>query len=505
VANFVLMEYGTGAVMAVPAHDQRDFEFAQKYDLPIQVVIQPPGQELKADSLTAAYEDDGVLADSGQFTGMASAAAKEAIAAYLEEKGQGKSAVHFRLRDWLISRQRYWGAPIPVIYCEKCGQEPIPVPVADLPVELPDDYPMSIGGSPLSQIPSFTDVPCPTCGGTARREVDTMDTFVESSWYFLRFACPDYTEGALDPARVNYWLPVDQYIGGIEHAVLHLLYARFFTKVLRDLGMVAIDEPFQRLLTQGMVLKDGAKMSKSKGNVVDPEHMIAEYGTDTTRLFLLFAAPPEKDLEWSDQGVAGSARFLHRLWNLVQDLLPEIKGVEPYQGPGTEVPSELSEFRHKVHATIKKVTEDIEDSFHFNTAIAAVMELVNAFYLAAERKPREAAALPVFREAVEAILLLVSPMVPHIAEELWQALGHTTLILDVPWPQPQAEALTVSALTVVIQVNGKVRSRMVVPASASDEDIKNRALNDPAIEKWLQGRPPKKVILARRKLVSIVV
>ncbi len=491
VANFVLMEYGTGAVMAVPAHDQRDFEFAKKYDLPIQVVIQPPGEELKADTLTAAYEDEGVLADSGQFSGMASAAAKEAIAAYLEERRQGKPAVHFRLRDWLISRQRYWGAPIPIIYCERCGLAP--VPEKDLPVVLPLEVAITgEGGSPLAQLPAFYEVSCPTCGGPARREVDTMDTFVESSWYFLRYASADYTEGVLDPARVNYWLPVDQYIGGIEHAVLHLLYARFFTKVFRDLGMVAIDEPFQRLLTQGMVLKDGAKMAKSKGNVVDPEYMIAEYGTDTTRLFLLFAAPPEKDLEWSDQGVAGSARFLHRLWNLVQDLLPELKGVSPYRGPGTELSSELSEFRHKVHATIKKVTDDIEDSFHFNTAIAAVMELVNAFYLAAERKPREAAALPVFREAVEAILLLVSPMVPHIAEELWQALGHTTLVMEVPWPQPQAEALEVSALTVVIQVNGKVRSRLVVPASATDEDIKTLALADPAIEKWIQGKPTQK-------------
>ena len=349
VANFVLMEYGTGAVMAVPAHDQRDFEFAKKYDLPIKVVIQPPGEELKAADLTAAYEDEGVLVDSGQFTGMASAAAKEAIAAFLEEKGQGKAAVHFRLRDWLISRQRYWGAPIPIIYCETCGLAP--VPEKDLPVVLPLDVAITgEGGSPLAQLPSFYEVTCPTCGGPARREVDTMDTFVESSWYFLRYASADYTEGVLDPARVNYWLPVDQYIGGIEHAVLHLLYARFFTKVLRDLGMVTIDEPFQRLLTQGMVLKDGAKMAKSKGNVVDPEYMIAEYGTDTTRLFLLFAAPPEKDLEWSDQGVAGSARFLHRLWNLVQDLLPELQGVSPYQGPGTELSPELSEFRHKVHA-----------------------------------------------------------------------------------------------------------------------------------------------------------
>jgi leucyl-tRNA synthetase len=504
VANFVLMEYGTGAVMAVPAHDQRDFEFAKKYDLPINVVIEPQGEKLKAADLTAAYEDEGVLVDSGQFTGTSSAAAKEAIAAYLEEKGQGKQTVNFRLRDWLISRQRYWGAPIPIIYCDRCGL--VPVPAQDLPVVLPLEVAITgEGGSPLAQLPSFYQVTCPSCGGPARREVDTMDTFVESSWYFLRYACADYKDGVLDPPRVNYWAPVDQYIGGIEHAVLHLLYARFFTKVLRDLGMVKVGEPFQRLLTQGMVLKDGAKMAKSKGNVVDPEYMIAEYGTDTTRLFLLFAAPPEKDLEWSDQGVAGSARFLHRLWNLVQDLLPELQGLKPYQGPGTELPEGLAEFRHKVHAAIKKVTEDIEDSFHFNTAIAAVMELVNAFYLAVESLPKDETTLQVYREAVEAILLLVSPMVPHIAEELWQALGHTTLLLEVPWPQAQAEALTVSTLTVVVQVNGKVRSRLQVPATATDEDVRNLALADPAIAKWLQGQPPKKVILARRKLVSIVV
>jgi leucyl-tRNA synthetase len=504
VANFVLMEYGSGAVMAVPAHDQRDFEFAQKYDLPIKVVIQPPGEELRAETLTAAYEDDGVLVHSGQFTGLGSAAAREAIAAFLAEKGQGKEAVNFRLRDWLISRQRYWGAPIPIIYCESCGLAP--VPEQDLPVILPLEVEIAgEGGSLLAHLPSFYQVTCPSCGGPARREVDTMDTFVESSWYFLRYACADYTAGVLDPPRVNYWLPVDQYIGGIEHAVLHLLYARFFTKVLRDLGMVKIDEPFQRLLTQGMVLKDGAKMAKSKGNVVDPEYMIDAYGTDTTRLFLLFAAPPEKDLEWSDQGVAGSARFLNRLWNLGHDLLPELRAVQPYQGPGTELAADLSEFRHKVHATIKKVTADIEDSFHFNTAIAAVMELVNAFYLAVESLPRDEATLRVFREAVEAILLLVSPMVPHIAEELWQALGHSRLLSEIPWPQPQAEALEVEEFTVVVQVNGKVRSRLSVSAAATDEDIKDLALAEPAIGKWLQGRPPKKVILARRKLVNIVV
>jgi len=504
VANFVLMEYGTGAVMAVPAHDQRDFEFAQKYDLPIKVVIQPPGAELQAADLSAAYEDEGVLADSGPFTGMTSEAAKKAIAAHLEAQGRGKTAVHFRLRDWLISRQRYWGAPIPIIYCERCGL--MPVPEQDLPVVLPLDVKITgEGGSPLAHLLSFYETTCPTCGGPARREVDTMDTFVESSWYFLRYASADYTGGVLDPPRVNYWLPVDQYIGGIEHAVLHLLYARFFTKVLRDLGLVRIDEPFQRLLTQGMVLKDGAKMAKSKGNVVDPEYMIAAYGTDTTRLFLLFAAPPEKDLEWSDQGVAGSARFLHRLWNLVQDLLPALQGLKPYQGPGTELSPPLAEFRHKVHATIKKVTEDIEDSFHFNTAIAAVMELVNAFYLAVDSLPRDEVTLRVFREAVEAILLLVSPMVPHIAEELGQQLGGTTPLLEAPWPRPQAEALKVSTLTVVVQVNGKVRSRLSVPAAATDADIKNLALTDPAVEKWLKGQPPQKVILARRKLVNIVV
>jgi len=504
VANFVLMEYGSGAVMAVPAHDQRDFEFAQKYDLPIKAVVQPPGEQLKAETLTAAYEDDGVLVDSGQFTGLSSAAAREAITDFLDKEGKGRPAVNFRLRDWLISRQRYWGAPIPIIYCERCGLTP--VPECDLPVVLPLEVEIAgEGGSPLARLPSFYQTTCPLCGGPARREVDTMDTFVESSWYFLRYACADYPAGVLDPPRVNYWLPVDQYIGGIEHAVLHLLYARFFTKVLRDLGLVKIAEPFQRLLTQGMVLKDGAKMAKSKGNVVDPEYMIEAYGTDTTRLFLLFAAPPEKDLEWSDQGVAGSARFLNRLWNLVQELLPELRGVQPYCGPGTELPAGLAEFRHKVHATIKKVTADIEDSFHFNTAIAAVMELVNAFYLAAESLSQDEAALRVFREGAEAVLLLVSPMVPHIAEELWRELGHDTLLQEVPWPQAQAEALEVEEFTVVVQVNGKVRSRLPVPAAATDGDIKDLALADPAIHKWLQGRPPKKVILARRKLVSIVV
>jgi leucyl-tRNA synthetase len=504
VANFVLMEYGTGAVMAVPAHDQRDFEFAQKYGLPIKVVIQPPGEELRAESLTAAYEDEGTLVDSGSFSSLASAPAREAIAAFLEEKGQGRGAVHFRLRDWLISRQRYWGAPIPIIYCDKCGL--VPVPEQDLPVKLPLNVSLTgEGGSPLAQLPSFTEVPCPGCGGPGRREVDTMDTFVESSWYFLRYACADYREGPLDRKRVDYWLPVDQYIGGIEHAVLHLLYARFFTKVLRDLGLAQIDEPFKRLLTQGMVLKDGAKMAKSKGNVVDPEYMINEYGTDTTRLFLLFAAPPERDLEWSDQGVLGGHRFLHRLWTLAQKLLPNIKKAAPYQGTGADLAAGLGEFRHKVHQTIRKVSADIEDRFHFNTAIAAVMELINAFYEAADSFSRQPSAPAVFREALEAILKLLYPMVPHITEELWQNLGYNTSLQLSPWPRPQAEALVEAARTVVIQINGKVRSRLMVPSGQSDRQIEAAALQDPVVQKWLQGRPPKRVVVARGKLVNIVI
>jgi leucyl-tRNA synthetase len=504
VANFVLMEYGAGAVMAVPAHDQRDFEFARKYGLPIKVVIQPPGEELRAEDLPAAYEDEGTLVYSGDFSRMASAPAREAIALFLEEKGLGRRAVHFRLRDWLISRQRYWGAPIPIIYCGKCGL--VPVPETDLPVKLPLDVSLTGEGcSPLAQLPSFTDVPCPACGGPGKREADTMDTFVESSWYFLRYACADYREGPLDGKRVDYWLPVDQYIGGIEHAVLHLLYARFFTKVLRDLGLARLDEPFTRLLTQGMVLKDGAKMAKSKGNVVDPDDMIKAYGTDTTRLFLLFAAPPERDLEWSDQGVLGGHRFLHRLWALGHNLLPGVKEAAKYEGDGAGLSPGLGEFRRLAHQTIHKVSADIEDRFHFNTAIAAVMELVNAFYQAVERHAGEDQALSVFREALEAVLLLLYPMVPHITEELWEKLGYNIPLQLAPWPQARPEALRAAAVTVVIQINGKVRSRIVIPAGSTDREIEEAALNDAAVQRWLQGRSPQRVVVARGKLVNIVI
>ncbi len=503
VANFVLMEYGTGAVMAVPAHDQRDFEFAKKYHLPIKVVIQPEGQELRAAELTAAYEEEGRLVKSGAFSGLPSPEARRAIVRFLEEQGIGKRAVNFRLRDWGISRQRYWGAPIPIIYCGHCGL--MPVPEGDLPVVLPLDVEITgEGGSPLATLASFRETTCPACGGPGEREVDTMDTFVESSWYFLRYACPDYQGGVLDPGRVNYWLPVDQYIGGIEHAVLHLLYARFFTKVLRDLGLARINEPFTRLLTQGMVLKDGAKMAKSKGNVVDPDDMIKQYGTDTTRLFLLFAAPPEKDLEWSDQGVIGSHRFLHRVWALVQTLFPQVQGVAPYQGPGTELPTEIQELRRKVHQTIQKVTDDIDQRFHFNTAIAAVMELVNAFYLSLESLPQKEPTLQVWREGLEAMVKLLNPMVPHLGEELWEALGYDTSLQLQPWPQAQAEALVEAAVELVIQVNGKVRGKLVVPAAASEEDIRAWALAHAPIQKWIEGKGVKRVVLARGKLVNIV-
>jgi leucyl-tRNA synthetase len=508
VANFVLMEYGTGAVMAVPAHDQRDFEFAQKYGLPIVVVIQPPERPLSAQALIEAYEDPGVLVNSQKFDGQPSELAKEAITAALEEAGQGSRAIHFRLKDWGISRQRYWGTPIPIIYCERCGLQP--APASDLPIRLPLDVEISgEGGSPLARLEAFVNTTCPACQGPARREIDTMDTFVESSWYFLRYTCPDFQAGILDPNRVDYWMAVDQYIGGIEHAVLHLLYARFFTKILRDLGYVKVDEPFTRLLTQGMVLLDGAKMSKSKGNVVDPDEMIRAYGADTTRLFCLFAAPPERDLEWSDQGVAGSFRFLNRVWGLVKELWEPLRRATAFQGEGRELPPPLRSLRQRVHQTIHRVTSDIEARFHFNTAIAALMELVNELYKLREDQGAEALAdkltASVWREAIEALVLLLSPMVPHLAEELWHQLGHAAPVYLEPWPQADTGAMAVDTRLVVIQVNGKLRSKIEVAVNAGDDEIKQLALADARIAELLQGQKVKKVVVARQKLVNIVI
>ncbi|MCB2187346.1 MAG: leucine--tRNA ligase [Deltaproteobacteria bacterium] len=505
VANFVLMEYGTGAVMAVPTHDQRDYEFAQVYDLPLVEVIVGPEGPMGVASMTQAFTDYGVLVNSGEFDGLTSEEAKRAIAQSLEKRGLGRETINYRLRDWGISRQRYWGAPIPMVHCPKCGL--VPVAEADLPVELPLEAQLSeTGGSPLPHLDSWRLTTCPTCGGPAERETDTMDTFVESSWYPARYACADYTEGPLDPARTDYWMPVDQYIGGIEHAVLHLLYARFFTKVLRDLGYLKCDEPFVNLLTQGMVIKDGAKMSKSKGNVVDPDDMVAAYGADTVRLFSLFAAPPEKDLEWSTQGVEGAFRFLQRLWRLGLAVAREAQGVAAYAGEG-QLPDALTDLRRKTHETIKKVTEDVTERFQFNTAIAAVMELVNLISLVQQDEALNdlPARGPVLREAVETAVTLASPMAPHVADELWRRLGNEGCLIQRPWPTFDPRALVQEEKLVVVQVNGKVRSKLTLPADSDEDTLKQAALADQKIINFLEGRAVKKVFVVQGKLVNIVI
>ncbi|MBW1981675.1 MAG: leucine--tRNA ligase [Deltaproteobacteria bacterium] len=539
VANFVLMEYGTGAVMAVPTHDQRDFEFAKKYDLPLKLVVNPPGEQLDEQNMTEAYEEDGVLVNSGQFSGMDSAAARKAIAEYLEANGLGLATVTYRLRDWLISRQRYWGAPIPIIYCDSCGV--VPVPEHDLPVVLPLDASLTpAGGTPLPKLQEFVETTCSKCGGRARREVDTMDTFVESSWYFLRYACADYQEGPLDRARVEYWLPVNQYIGGIEHAVLHLLYARFFTKVLRDMGLIDLDEPFTNLLTQGMVCKETLrcpehgwlgpedvaeeqpevylcrhcgrlaevgrkeKMSKSKGNVVDPEDLVNRYGADTVRLFCLFASPPEKDLEWSARGVEGCSRFLNRLWRLVYEEHQQLVGIAAVS-TSEELAGEARDLHRKAHQCIKKVTEDIEQRFHFNTAVSAVMELVNAIYQFRSQPRTDYQELQVLRFALETAVLLISPMVPHIAESMWQALGHDRSLVTEPWPRWDEEAAAEEKQLIVVQVNGKLRSRIYVSPGTANTEVEAAALADERVRAFIGDRAVRKVVVVPGRLVNVVV
>jgi leucyl-tRNA synthetase len=499
VGNFVLMEYGTGAIMSVPAHDQRDFEFAKKYGLPIRVVIQNPEKGLVAETMQQAYVEDGVMANSGRFDGLSNTVSKEKIADYVEQNKLGTRTVNWRLRDWGISRQRYWGTPIPIIYCEECGA--VPVPENQLPVKLPMDVEFTGKGlSPLVESKSFRETICPQCGGTARRETDTMDTFVDSSWYFLRYCSPRYDKAPFDKKAAAYWMGVDQYIGGIEHAVLHLLYARFFTKVIRDLGLFDGDEPFENLLTQGMVIKDGAKMSKSKGNVVDPDFIFSNYGADTARLFSLFAAPPERDLDWSDQGVDGAYRFLHRVWAIVYKFSRDVKDINP-AGP---------QFRgdklyRKTHLTIKKVTEDIEREFHFNTAIAALMEMVNEIYDYTSRGFNPNSQGPVLRSAIDALTLLISPFAPHFAEEVWASLGGKGTIAHAAWPQYDPDAIVATEITIVVQVNGKVRSKLTVPAGTSGKDIETAALLDSKVKEFMNGKPPKKVIVVQGKLVNVVV
>ncbi len=504
VANFVLMGYGTGAVMAVPAHDQRDFEFARKYDLPLRVVIEPQGQTLDPAALTAAYADPGVLVNSGEFDGLENDKAKQVMVERLAGKGLAKPTVNYRLRDWNISRQRFWGAPIPVVYCDKCGL--VGVPEKDLPVVLPEDAVMRADGkSPLPFMDSFVQTACPTCGGPARRETDTMDTFVESSWYFLRYTQAREDKAPFDDTALKYWSPVDQYIGGIEHAILHLLYSRFYSKILRDEGYPVPAEPFANLLTQGMVLKDGAKMSKSKGNVVDPNAMIGKYGADATRLFILFASPPEKDLEWSDAGIEGAYRFLSRLWRLAEELEGLLRPVRPCAAVSGELSAPARALRLKEHDTARRVTRDIENAFQFNTAIAALMELVNELYALKDELKTLPEGPQVLSSAVATTLTLLSPVAPHICEELWQALGHTTQLASEPWPAHDESALVRDQVELVVQVNGKVRGRAAVAADASEEDVKAVALGLDNVVRHVQGKTIVKVVVIPGKLVSIVV
>lgn len=538
-ANFALMEYGTGAVMSVPAHDQRDFEFAKKYELDIVPVVKPYDEDLDAASMTEAYTGTGVMINSGQFDGMDNKKALDEIAGYLEENNIGRRTVSFRLRDWGISRQRYWGAPIPMIHCKKCGI--VPVPEGQLPIVLPEDTDILEGGkSPLPGLDSFAKTKCPKCHSLdAKRETDTMDTFVESSWYFERYCSPDCDTGIFDREAVDYWMPVDQYIGGVEHAILHLLYSRYYTRVLKEMGLVNFKEPFTRLLTQGMVCKETSscpehgfllpeeedvsgkkrvcstcgrevkvgrieKMSKSKKNVVDPNILLDKYGADTTRLFCLFAAPPERDLEWSEQGVEGGYRFLSRVWRLAATLMDSIKDVKPFEGRPEDLDGRLKDLYRKTHQTINKVTRDIEDRFHFNTAISAVMELYNTIS-GIKLKENNPVSAGVIRFAMESVVLLLAPIVPHFADEIWEALGHESSVLLESWPTYRKDVLQEDELLIVIQVNGKLRSRFAVSVDTDEDTIKQMALSDERAKKFINNKPVKKVIVVKNKLVNIVV
>ncbi|HAS89736.1 MAG TPA: leucine--tRNA ligase [Desulfovibrio sp.] len=503
VANFVLMGYGTGAVMAVPAHDQRDFDFASKYDLPKQVVIQPEGETLNAAEMEEAYTAPGVLVNSGEFDGMANEEAKGAIVDFLGKSGKGKKSINYRLRDWNISRQRFWGSPIPVIYCDECGI--VPVPEQDLPVVLPEDAVMNEDGrSPLPDMESFHKVTCPKCGKMAQRETDTMDTFVESSWYFMRYTNSRKADAPFDSNSLEYWTPVDQYIGGIEHAILHLLYARFFTKILRDEGYTKLSEPFKNLLTQGMVLKDGAKMSKSKGNVVDPNAMITKYGADATRLFILFASPPEKDLEWSDQGLEGAHRFLNRIWRLAEGFEGKLSATGACAKPSMELSADAKKLRLKEHETVKRASRDMENKFQFNTVIAATMELVNEIYSLKDKLMETEDGRFALSSTYSTVLTVLAPIAPHICEELWAAMGYEGYIAEVAWPEHDEDALLTDEILIIIQVNGKMRGKLSVPAAASKEEIEKTALTHENVTKHTDGKTIRKVIVVPGKLINIV-
>ncbi|MCK4358918.1 MAG: leucine--tRNA ligase [Candidatus Cloacimonetes bacterium] len=504
VGNYVVMEYGSGAVMCVPAHDQRDFEFAHKYNLPIKIVIQNWDKSLKLEEMKVAYTDDGIMSNSKQFNGMKSRDAIKKISEWMEQKGIGKKTANYRLRDWGISRQRYWGTPIPIIYCDKCGV--VPVPENQLPVKLPEN--VQVGKTtqnPLKTVSDFVNTICPKCGGPAKRETDTMDTFFDSSWYYARFCDPKNDKLPFDKEIASHWLPVDQYIGGIEHACMHLLYARFFHKFFRDIGLVFTDEPFTNLLTQGMVTKDGAKMSKSKGNIVDPQSFIDRYGSDTIRVFMLFASPPEKDVEWNDEGIKGAFRFLNRIWVLVSEKNDFLIHCPKNYDEDIEISQSLRKLRYSTHHTIKKVTEDIEDRMQFNTAIAAIMEHLNnvtSFNINEDSSNIEKA---IYRESIEVIPKLLSPFAPHIAEEIWEMFGHKQSILESGWITYNEKFLIKDEVLFVIQINGKIRSKIVVGVDTSNEEVEKLALSDKKIRTYIDGKEIKKVIVVPKKLVSIVV
>ena len=495
VANFVLMSYGTGAVMAVPGHDARDWEFAKKHGLTIKQVI-APADGSAIDINEAVYVDKGVLVNSGEYDGMDFESAFNAIADSFEKSGRGKRTVNYRLRDWGVSRQRYWGTPIPIIYCDDC--EAVPVPEDDLPVVLPEDVAVTGVGSPLKDMPEFVETTCPKCGKAARRETDTFDTFVESSWYFGRYACPD-AGGAMLDDREAYWMPVDQYTGGVEHAILHLLYSRFFQCVMRDEGITSASEPFTNLLTQGMVLKDGAKMSKAKGNTVDPQELIARYGADTVRLFMMFAAPPEQTLEWSDEGVQGSFRFLKRFWAAVQN---HIEGGVADEVDASVLNDAQKDLRRKTHKTIAKISDDIGRRHSFNTAVAATMELLNAINKQADSS---AAGRAIEREALNASVLMLSPIVPHICDALWQAMGNADPLIDQAWPNFDESALAQDTVDLVVQVNGKLRGKVSVAVDEAEDAIIERALADENVQRFIDGKEIRKVIVVPGRLVSVVV
>lgn len=500
ISDYVMMDYGTGAIMAVPAHDQRDFEFAKKFDLDIVPVVDTQNPEIDINNLTEAFVAEGTMINSGKYTGMNNKEAIEEITKDLEADGLGKAQVNYKLRDWLISRQRYWGCPIPMVYCEECGW--VPEKEENLPVKLPTDVEFTgKGDSPLKTSKTFGETTCPCCGKKAVREFDTMDTFVDSSWYFLRYCDARNSEKPFDKKKADYWMNVDQYIGGVEHAILHLLYARFFQMVMHDLGLVDAEEPFDNLLTQGMVIKDGAKMSKSLGNIVSPEEIQAKYGADTARLFILFAAPPEKELDWSDAGVEGSYRFLNRVYRLVQEYVNEIRG--DFRGSETITIQNAEEkaLNFQLNATVKKVTEDAGGRFSFNTAISSIMELVNALY----KYKQGEVNVPLMNDAIEKLILILNPFVPHITEELWNDLGHEDRVYQQSWPEFDPAALELETVEIIVQVNGKLKDKMAFEKNAEKSAIEEAALASERVQDAIAGKSVVKTIVVPNKLINFVV